>query len=348
MRWFYSRWARQQVIRLLAVFGVSGLAVAGFLYLQQPRAELSVLCSNNVESCLAVADEFEALTGTTVQIVRLPTSEALSRIRVTKNQPEFDVWLGGPAESYVEASQEGLLLPIGDLPSVRNLPESLRDHEGYWGGVYGGILSFCVNTDLIQPTDLPTSWDDLLDPRFEGQTLMSSPLLSGTAATMLWVQYSRLDGTEGMVSYMNSLEGNLKGYLDSGTAVARNVAQGNAAVGISFGPYCEAERADGGPVQVVYPKDGTGYEVGAVGALAGTDTPERAREFVDFALSSQGQAASGSQVPQSYTTSALTPNLIEELESLEVPIIGGGVAESAPEHSRLITVWATEVRRGTY
>lgn len=348
MTWFHSRWAREQAVRLIAGLIAAGLAISGFVWAQPPRAELSVLCSNNVESCLAVAQEFELETGTTVHTVRLPTSEALGRIRVAADQPEFDVWLGGPAESYVDAANEGLLVPIGDLPSVRQLPESLRDTDGYWAGVYGGILAFCVNTDLLADADVPNSWEDLLGPQFQGGILMSSPLLSGTAATMLWVQYSRLGGTGEMVSYMRTLETNLQGYLDSGTAVARNVARGNASVGISFAPYCEAERVNGAPVKLVYPEDGTGFEVGAVAIVAGTRNHEGARDFVSFAVSAQGQRVSASQVPQSYTTPDLSPNLIEEINSLVVPVLGGDVSVSAQVRSHLITVWATEVRRGTY
>ncbi|MGO1594368.1 MAG: extracellular solute-binding protein, partial [Ancrocorticia sp.] len=343
---WHSRWARGQVKRLLAGTVVVGLAVAGIVWAQPPKAQLSVLCSNNVESCLAVAEAFEKQTGITVHTVRLPTSEALGRIRVSADQPEFDVWLGGPAESYVEAAGEDLLSPIGDLPAVKKLPHSLRDANGYWAGVYGGILSFCVNTELV--SQVPETWEDLLSSDYEDEILMSSPLLSGTASTMLWVQYSRLGGTEGMVAYMKSLERNLQGYLDSGTAVARNVGRGNAAVGISFAPYCQAERAAGAPVELAYPEDGTGYEVGAVGLLAGSDNVQAGREFVNFAVSPEGQVASTSQVPQSYTTMALSPNLIDELEVLPVPVLGGDVSQAAQVRAQLITVWATEVRNGTY
>lgn len=348
VRWIHSRWARQQLRRLAGALVVAALAISAFVWLQPPKAELSVLCSNNESSCDAVAKSYEKHTGTSVNMVRLPTSEALGRIRLSAHHPEFDVWLGGPAESYVEASKEGLLSRIGDLASVQRLPEPLRDSDGYWAGVYGGILSFCVNTDLLVPDDMPKDWDDLLAPELEGDILMSSPLLSGTAATMLWVQYSRLQGSDQMVSYMHQLENNLQNYLDSGTAVARNVARGNAAVGVSFAPYCEAEREGGAPVITTYPADGTGFEVGGVGVLHGSTNVEAAREFVSFAVSPEGQMVSASKVPQSFTTADLSPNLIDELEDLPVAVLGEDFSESAKRRSELITVWAWEVRHATY
>ncbi len=343
-----SRWARKQVCRVIFLMVVAAGVVAGLLLLQPPKAELSVLCSNNSSSCEAVADSFEDHTHRRVHVVRLPTSEALARLQLNTSRPEFDVWLGGPAESYIGAARDGLFSPISDLPAVRALPPELRDPEGYWAGVYGGILAFCVNTDLVDPQDAPRSWQGLLDERFRGKVLAPNPLLSGTAATMLWVQYSRLGEVGPAISYMQDLEGQLQGYVDSGTDVARNVARGGAGVGVSFAPYCEAERAAGYPVMVTYPREGTGYEIGAIALLNNSTEPELAREFIDFAVSPPGQWISSGVLSQLATSSQISPNLLEELEHLEVPLVPGDLADASLIRPKLIETWARQVRNGVY
>lgn len=344
----HSRWARRQLLRALILALAAGSVSLGLLSLQPPTAELSVLCSNNSESCRAVADAFENRTGQRVHVVRLPTSEALARLRLSTSKPEFDVWLGGPAESYVEAARTGLLERIDDLQAVRALPEQLRDADGHWAGVYGGILSLCVNTDLVRERDIPSSWQDLLNDVHRGEVLAPHPLLSGTAATMLWVQYSRLGGTEQAMSYLGELEPQLDRYVDSGTDVARNVARGGAGVGVSFAPYCEAERVAGYPVVVRYPREGTGYEIGAIALLTSSSNKDLAREFIDFAVSPPGQRISSEVLVQLATSTRIHPNLLDELAALEVPLVPGDLAEASHMRPELIDAWRRQVRNGVY
>ncbi|MBM3131147.1 MAG: extracellular solute-binding protein, partial [Chloroflexi bacterium] len=56
--------------------------------------------------------EFEAkYPGVTVNFIRLSSGEALTRIRNEKANPQFDIWWGGPIDSFIAAKAEGLLEP---------------------------------------------------------------------------------------------------------------------------------------------------------------------------------------------------------------------------------------------
>lgn len=343
-----SRWARVQVLRLVVFCVLAALIVGGLVALQPPRASLSVLCSNNPQSCQALAQAFENQTGQRVQMIRLPTSQAHARLRLSTSAPEFDVWMGGPAESYVVGAEEGLFDIIGDLPSVRQLPEDLRDDDGHWAGIYGGILSLCINTARLGSRNMPDSWEGLLDPDLTGEILAPHPLLSGTAATMLTVQYGRFQNLDETVEYLRALEDQLQGYLDSGTDVARNVARGRATVGVSFAPYCEAERDEGHPVVSVFPREGTGYEVGAIALLSHAVHPEKGRLFIDFVVSPDGQRISSSMISQLATSPDASPNLLGALDELTVPVLAGDLHEAARLRPLLIDTWAKEVRHGLY
>ena len=45
-----------------------------------------------------------------------------------------------------------------------------RDPDGYWYGIYQGILGFMVNTEELARLNLeaPKTWDDLLKPEYKG------------------------------------------------------------------------------------------------------------------------------------------------------------------------------------
>ena len=259
-------------------------------------------------------DAFSERTGYDVTTVRLPTSEALERIRHGEDLPEFDVWHGGGSEMYVEAADEGLLASYRSGES-EGIPAAFQDTENRWSGVYSSMLAFCVAPQAVAElgTDIPHTWDDLLDPALKGQISTASPRTSGTAYTAMSLQIDRLGADAGR-GYLADLYGQVLQFTRSGTAPAQVVARGEAAVAITFAPYCDAARADGSQVDVVLPDDATEYEVGAVAVLADAPHPEAARDYLDFALSADGQQAGAtSGIEQIPTRSDLPDNLAEIL-----------------------------------
>ena len=305
-----------------------------------------MLCSNDAEICRAWAEAFTERTGHGVTTVRLPTSEALERIRHGEDLPEFDVWHGGGSEMYVEAADEGLLAPYPSAQAEK-IPDTFRDEENRWSGVYSSMLAFCVSPPAIAAlgTEVPRTWDDLLDPLLDGQISTASPRTSGTAYTAMSLQIDRL-GEDAGREYLAALYEQVLQFTRSGTAPAQVVARGETAVAITFAPYCEAARADGSEVEVVIPEDATGYEVGAVAILAGAPHPEAARKYLDFALSAEGQLAGAtSGIDQIPTRSELPENLAEVLADGRYPVIGAPLSERSARREALLAWFTEEVER---
>ena len=141
--------------------------------------ELNVLMTPQEEWCQGMKQEFENLTGITVNYVRMSSGESLARIRAEKDNPQFDIWWGGPIDSFVAAKQEGLLEAY-DSPSYDNLldKKKFKDADNFYAGIYVGSLGFATNKNWLAANPgakAPTSWDDLLKPEFKGQTLVAHP-----------------------------------------------------------------------------------------------------------------------------------------------------------------------------
>lgn len=328
---------------VLALLVVAGCTAADG---RSGRGELAVLCSNDAEICDAWAAAFSERSGRDVTTARLPTSEALERIRHGEGLPEFDVWHGGGAEMYVEAAEEGLLAPYAS-PEAAAIPEKLRDPQHRWSGVYSSMLAFCVSPSALAATGapVPRTWDDLLDPALAGQISTASPRTSGTAYTAMILQLDRL-GEDAGHDYLAALYGQVLQFTRSGTAPVQVVARGEAAVALSFSPYCEAARSAGHDVEVVIPHDGTAYEVGAVAVLADAPHAEAAREYVDYALSADGQrAAAGTGIAQIPTRSDLPGDLGEVLTSGRFPVISSPLAERAERRDALLRWFVQDIER---
>ena len=58
-------------------------------------------------------------------------------------------------------------------------------------------------------------------------------------------------------------------FTKSGSAPAKFVGQGEAAVGIVFSHDIVAEMEKGSPVELTFPAEGTGYEIGGMGIIKG-------------------------------------------------------------------------------
>ena len=74
------------------------------------HAQLNLYCSSpNTAWCQGMAVGFERATGTKVAVVQKATGEMLAQIKAERANPKGDVWWAGPADSYLQAAEEGLL-----------------------------------------------------------------------------------------------------------------------------------------------------------------------------------------------------------------------------------------------
>jgi iron(III) transport system substrate-binding protein len=225
--------------RLLGIL-VLGVLLAGTLLTacqpqQAASTELNVLCTPQEEWCQGMKQEFEAKYNITVNYVRMSSGEALARIQAEKDNPQFDIWWGGPIDSFIAAKDADVLEPY-DSPNYSNLidPVLYKDPDNYWVGVYVGSLGFATNQNWLNDhpgTQAPTSWDDLLRPEFQGQLMVAHPSTSGTSYTAL-ATVLQIKGEEAGWEYLRKYAAQMAQFTKSGAAPAKFVGQGEAAVAI--------------------------------------------------------------------------------------------------------------------
>jgi len=212
---------------------------------------LTVVCGATEAWCGAMTGAFTKLTGVSTKFVRLSSGETVARLDAAKNNPEFDVWHGGPADGFGVARIGGLIDKY-ESPSRSFIPKKYQDDDGYWTGVYVGALGFCTNTKEIRRLGLnpPTSWADLLNPKLSKNISTAHPSTSGTAFTTLWTQVTRLGGETAGTDYMAKMHKNVLQYTKSGVGPVAIVGRGEAAVGLVFSHDCVAGRLQGLPLRL--------------------------------------------------------------------------------------------------
>jgi iron(III) transport system substrate-binding protein len=282
------------VFVLLAVMVLAACQPAAPTPEQITDTELNLLCTPQEEWCQGMKQEFEAKYGITVNYVRMSSGEALARVNAEKDNPQFDIWWGGPMDSFISAKESGLLEPY-DSPNYANLvdPAKSKDADNQYVGIYMGSLGFATNTDWLAANpgmEAPTSWDDLLKPEFKGQIMVAHPSSSGTSYTAL-ATILQIKGEEAGWEYLKQYAAQVSQFTKSGAAPAKFVGQGEAAVGIVFSHDIVNEIDNNKlPLKLTFPSEGTGYEIGAMAILKGAKHMQAAKLWYDWALTPEAQA----------------------------------------------------------
>jgi len=253
------------------------------------KGELNLLCTPQQVWCEGMKKEFETLNpGVTVNFVRLSSGEALTRLRNEKANPQFDIWRGGPIDSFIAAKKEGLLEQYKS-PNAANIidPKLMADADNFWTGIYVGSLGFATNTKqtAIKP---PTSLDDLIKPELKGQIIIAHPASSGTSYTFLCTAL-QIKGEQAGWDYMKKFAANVLLWTKSGAAPVQNTGKGEAAVGVVFSHDIVAGIETGLPLALTFPAEGTGYEIGGQGIVKGAKNLELAKAWYDWALEAKTQ-----------------------------------------------------------
>jgi iron(III) transport system substrate-binding protein len=276
------------IVLMSLLLGLAGCGPA------QESTELNVLCTPQEEWCQGMKQKFEEEFGITVNYVRMSSGESLARLRAEKDNPQFDIWWGGPIDSFVAAKGEGLLEAY-DSPNYGNLLDQtkFKDPDNYWVGIYVGTLGFCTNKDWLAQNPgvaAPTSWDDLLKPEFADQLMVAHPSTSGTSYTAL-ATVLQIRGDQAGWEYLNKYADQVLQFTKSGAAPAKFVGQGEAAVCIVFSHDIVHEIDDNGlPLELTFPAEGTGYEIGGMGIVKGAKHLDAAQKWFDWALTTETQA----------------------------------------------------------
>lgn len=256
------------------------------------KGDLNLLCTPQEVWCQGMKKEFEALyPGVTVNYIRLSSGESLTRIRNEKANPQFDIWWGGPIDSFIAAKAEGLLEPYKS-PGHANIidPKLMMDNDPnpQWVGIYVGSLGFATNTKqtAIKP---PTSFDDLIKPELKGQIVIAHPASSGTSYTFMCT-ILQIKGEQAGWDYMKKFAANVLLWTKSGAAPVQNVGLGEAAVGVVFSHDIVAGiDVNKLPLALSFPAEGTGYEIGGMGIIKGAKHPDLAKAWYDWALEAKTQ-----------------------------------------------------------
>jgi iron(III) transport system substrate-binding protein len=269
-------------MKLKKVVALAGMCAVAF---SLNAAELNAYSIMPEKYASQVFAEFTKDTGIKVNFLRFSAGEALARLTAEKGNPQVDVMLGGPADTYAAAEKDGVFeayKPAG----ADMIPAELQDPKHYWTGIGVIPLCFLTNTKFLAKKGMkaPTKWADLLDPRYKNGLQMADARTSGTATERIY-SLVKVMGEDEAFKFQKKMNRNIQMYTKSGAGGAMPIATGQCASGIFYIVDALDIQQQGYPVTITYPKDGVSFGIEATGVVKGGKNNAEAKKFVDWATS---------------------------------------------------------------
>lgn len=198
----------------------------------------------------------------------------------------IDVWLSGFTSGVVLLKSEALDTYVSPELKFAVTPKLSVP----FNPIYGNYQSIAVNTNLVPLSEMPTTWKDLLNPKWKGKIASEDPRTGGSAFTVFAGLYNVYGETFlRALAQQNVFFANQRGVLESG------LAKGEYAMLPTALSQYQLMKSAGAPVHLVRMTDSVALSFNHLYLTKGAPHPNAAKLFVDWTLSEEGQKVLASQ-----------------------------------------------------
>jgi len=305
------------------------------------KTELNVYTALETDQLKAYTEGFnKAYPNIEIKWTRDSTGVITSKLLAEKNNPVADLVVGVSASSLAVFANEGMLQ--GYAPKgLDKISAQYRDPSNppLWVGmdVYGAAI--CFNTVEAAKLNLPKpeSWQDLTKPVYKGRIVMPNPASSGTGYLDVtgWIQ---MWGEADAWKYMDALHANIAQYTHSGSKPCRQAGAGEFPIGVSFEYRAVTTKKSGAPIDIIFPKEGLGWDLEASGIMKTTKKLDAAKSMMDWLASTDAM-----QLYSANFAVLAVPGIAKPLDFVpadyEKRLVKNDFAWSAKNRDKIITEW---------
>lgn len=305
------------------------------------KTQLTVYTALETDQLKAYQTAFEkANPDIAITWVRDSTGIITAKLLAEKANPKADVVMGVAATSMAVFDNEGMLVPYAPAGLAR-IDAKYRDPKNppAWVGmdVFGAVICFNTVEAAKRNIPKPETWADLLKPVYKGQIVMPHPASSGTGFfdVSAWLQ---MWGEQKGWAYMDGLHENIAQYMHSGSRPCASAANGEFVMGISFEYRANREKSQGKPIDLIFPKEGLGWELEAAGIHKGTKNLDAAKKLMDWSISDEAMKL----YAKNFAVVAV-PSMSEKLEFVPADfgtrLVKNDFAWAAKNRDKILAEW---------
>lgn len=256
---------------------------AGWIESARKEGSVTLYTSMQVVDSRPLTEAFEKKHGIKVNLWRASGEKVAERVITESRGGRFDVDVIETDGAQVEILyREKLLAPL-KAPSMADVPQEILQPHGYYAPTRLTLYVMSYNTNLVKPDEVPKSYADLLDPRWNGKLALESDDVPWFASVV-----KAMGETQGL-AYYRKLAANKPSMRKGHTLMAEMVAAGEIEVAIDTHVQGIARLKEKGAPIEWKPLQPAFGQPSSAGVAARAPHPEAARLLADFILSREGQ-----------------------------------------------------------
>ncbi|MGZ5074953.1 MAG: putative 2-aminoethylphosphonate ABC transporter substrate-binding protein [Usitatibacter sp.] len=305
------------------------------------KTELLVYTALETDQLKAYTESFQKTNpNIDLKFVRDSTGVITAKVLAEKANPQADIILGVSATSVAIFESEGMLAPYTPVGFAKLKPQySDPKRPPQWVGqdVYSAVVCYNTVEGAKKGIPKPESWADLTKPVYKGQVTMPNPASSGTGFLDVsgWLQSM---GEANAWKFMDALHENVAQYTHSGSKPCRQAGAGEFVVGISFDFRGNDVKQKGAPVELVFPKEGLGWDIEASAIMKNTKHMAEAKKLMDWVATKEANEAYSKNFAI-VSHPDVKPALANIPTDLEKRLIKNDFAWSAKNRDKILAEW---------
>lgn len=278
-------------MRLIMNFSLALLLIGSLASCQTNSKDKVVIYSPHGKEMLSHFEkQFEArYPEIDVVWLDMGSQSVFDRVRTEKDNPQADVWWGGPKELFIQGEALGLLERYEPSWSASLAPE-LKSAARLWHATHRTPEGIMYNSTLLSPDAAPKDWDDLLSEAWRGKIIIRDPVQSGTMQTifaaMIAKEEARTTSLDSGFYWLERLHANTKSYAADPTQLFLKLARGEGVVTLwNFTDALLQSKLNNFPFGFVAPESGVVFAIEGIAIVKGAKRLENAKLFYEFVTS---------------------------------------------------------------
>lgn len=300
---------------------------------------LTVYTTIPVEMASIIANEYQRDTNIQINFVPVTTEELLQRFS-QNDIGNVDMVLANSLVLAQLSNQDNLTSNISEEEDI--VKEQFKDINNRWIGVWYDPIVFCYNLDYVKNNwQIPLNWEELAQKQ-QIKIAMTDFMVASASANILY-SLSADKGIDETISLMSQIHPKVVRYAKYLSTPVRMAGMGEADVAIAVQSEAIRYINDSYPLGIIYPKDGTAYQVTAVGIIKNSNQQVEANNFIKWLLGDEVQMDLQKNryyyVPTNYTS--LT---YKEFAGKHIKFLEPHILIDEPIKKSILDRWVTDIR----
>ena len=246
------------------------------------------------ESAELTADRFTAETGVEVEMTRMPSAKLNERVLSEAGAGRLSAGVVTVTDPLLAEGLEakGVYVPYTEMPTHDTLAgtENLQWAGGAYYTSYYSAYAFAYNTRAVDDAAVPSSWNDLLDPRWKGRLGVVNAGAGGTVQGLAAFQEQVMGG-----DYWAGLAAQGPRIFDTTSVQLESLARGEIDMATAGFNSTYGAELSGAPIKLVVPEEGVSGTYNMQGLTTAGQNSPAAKLFMNWTWSKSGQQFAAAQ-----------------------------------------------------